>query len=210
MATLAAEGFLEKFYCLRARYFNGLSALPALYKLALSFGMAAATGLSAQARVYLPWTPVPVTGQTLAVLIAGIALGARWGSLSQMIYITLGIAGMPWFSGFGSGAAFLLGPTGGYIAGFIPAAFLTGYFSEKHPGSRYFIPMLFIMLAANFLIIHLFGLAHFAAWAKITGASFHGFRTLLSASLLPFIPGDILKIAMAALIVKTFTPKERV
>lgn len=207
MATLASDGFIGKFYGLRARYFNGISALPALYKLTLSLGMAAATGIAAQARVYLPWTPVPVTGQTLAVLIAGIVLGARWGSLSQIIYIVLGTAGMPWFSGFGSGAAFLLGPTGGYIAGFVPAAFLTGYFSEKHPGSRYFIPMLFIMLAANFLIIHLFGLMHFAAWTEITGAPFHGFRTLISASLLPFIPGDIVKIMLAALAVKAFTPK---
>ncbi len=208
MATFTADNLAGRFYSFRLRCFTRICALPMLYKLTLALGMACATGLSAQARFYLPWTPVPVTGQTLAVLLSGIILGARWGSLSQMIYIMLGIAGVPWFSGFGAGAAYILGPTGGYIAGFVPAAFLTGYFSERYPRSRCFTPMFFIMLAANFLIIHLFGIVHFSIWARITGASSQHIRALLSAALLPFIPGDILKIILASLAVKAFTPKK--
>ena len=207
MATFITDSLTGKFYSFRLRYFSGIRALPMLHKLTLSLGMACLTGLSAQARVYLPWTPVPVTGQTLAVLLSGIMLGARWGGLSQMIYVALGTAGVPWFAGFGSGAAYMLGPTGGYIAGFVPAAFLTGYFSEKYPRSRYFTPMLFIMLAANFLIIHLFGMVHFSAWARLTGAFSPDLRALLSASVLPFIPGDLLKITLAALAAKIFLPK---
>jgi biotin transport system substrate-specific component len=209
MAAFSADGLAGRFYSLRLYHFSRISAMPAFYKLALSAGMALATGLSAQARVYLPWTPVPVTGQTLAVLLSGAVLGPGWGGLSQIIYITLGLAGIPWFSGAGSGAGLILGPTGGYIAGFIPAAVLTGYFSEKHPRARFFLPMCGVMLAANFLFIHLFGLFHLAVWAEAAGAPYQNLKALLSASVLPFVPGDIMKIAAASLFVKAFTPKEK-
>ena len=72
-------------------------------KLALALGMAALTGLLAQARVQLPWSPVPVTGQTFAVLLAGVLLGRWWGGISLAIYTGLGMAGVPWFAGLNGG-----------------------------------------------------------------------------------------------------------
>jgi len=89
--------------------------LSLLQKVALALGMAGLTGLLAQARAYLPGTPVPITGQTLAVLLAGVMLGKWWGGLSQAIYAGLGVAGLPWFAGWSGGISHLAGPTGGYI-----------------------------------------------------------------------------------------------
>ncbi|GAI03420.1 unnamed protein product, partial [marine sediment metagenome] len=86
-------------------------------KLTLALGLACLTGLVAQIRIMLPWSPVPVTGQTLAVLLAGVLLGRWWGGISLAIYAGLGIAGVPWFAGWGSGLGYLAGPTGGYIIG---------------------------------------------------------------------------------------------
>jgi biotin transport system substrate-specific component len=96
-------------------------------KIALCFAAAAFTGLAAQIRVPLASTPVPVTGQVFAVLLSGVFLGRRYGALSQVIYVSLGAAGVPWFAGWTSGA--LLGLTGGYLVGFIPAAALVGWFA---------------------------------------------------------------------------------
>ncbi|MFA4991708.1 MAG: biotin transporter BioY, partial [Candidatus Omnitrophota bacterium] len=88
-------------------------------KFILAFGMAGLTGILAQLRIMLPWTPVPITGQTLAVLLAGVLLGRSWGGISQVIYVVLGVAGIPWFNGFAGGYGVLLTPSGGYLLGFI-------------------------------------------------------------------------------------------
>ncbi len=207
MPTIPADNFLDKFYSLRSVCAEKITGMSVLRKLALALGVAGATGLSAQIRVYLPWTPVPVTGQTLAVLMAGVILGAGWGAMSQLLYLILGIAGIPWFSGMSGGAGWLLGPTGGYIAGFVPAAFFTGYISEKYPGLRCFLPMFLIMLFANFFLIHLPGLIHFSFWMRLSGQTDPGIRAILSGGTLPFIPGDLAKITLAALTVKIFLPK---
>src|SRR3972149_6434809 len=123
-------------------------------KLALALGMAALTGLLAQARIQLPWSPVPVTGQTFGVLLAGILLGRWWGGISLGVYTGLGMAGVPWFQGFSGGAAYLAGPTGGYIIGFIFAALFLGHFTDKYIRSRSFLSMLGLMLVANFILIY--------------------------------------------------------
>ncbi len=106
--TLAVRIERTRFNVSRWRYELSLPM-----KLALAFGMAALTGLLAQVRFQLPWTPVPLTGQTLAVLLAGVALGKWWGGISMAIYAGLGIAGVPWFQGWNGGLAYLAGPTGG-------------------------------------------------------------------------------------------------
>ncbi len=208
MTTFTAENFLNKFYSLRSDCFLKISGLSITRKLALALCMAGATGISAQMRFYLPWTPVPVTGQTLAVMLAGITLGARWGGISQALYLVLGMCGVPWFSGLSSGPAFMLGPTGGYIAGFIPAAFFIGWISERNPRMRCFLPMLPLMLFANFFLIHLPGLIHLSLWMRITGLADHSIRGALSAGTLPFIPGDISKIVIASLAAKILLPKK--
>ena len=122
-------------------------------KLALAVSIACLTGLVAQIRVLLPWSPVPVTGQTFAVLLAAVLLGRWWGGISMAIYGGLGAAGLPWFSGWSGGVGYLAGPTGGYIIGFILAALFLGHFTDKYIRSRSFFSMLGLMLFANFVLI---------------------------------------------------------
>src|SRR4030067_2093739 len=87
-------------------------------KLGMALGMAAIVGILAQVRFPLPWSPVPITGQTFAVLLAGVLLGRWWGGVSMAVYAGLGAAGLPWFQNFSGGLAYMAGPTGGYIIGF--------------------------------------------------------------------------------------------
>jgi len=88
-------------------------------KLALALGVACLIGLAAQVRILLPWSPVPITGQTFAVLVAGVILGRWWGGISLALYAGLGAAGLPWFTGWSGGLGYLAGPTGGYIIGLV-------------------------------------------------------------------------------------------
>ena len=87
--------------------------LSLIKKIALVLGMAGVTGLAAQIRFPLPWTPVPITGQTFAVLLVGVLLGRWYGGLSLATYAVLGVAGLPWFTGWSGGIGHLAGPTWG-------------------------------------------------------------------------------------------------
>ena len=177
-------------------------------KLALSVAMAVVMGLVAQLRFYVPWSPVPLTGQTFGALIAGIALGTWWGGISMALYAGLGAAGVPWFQGWQGGIAYLAGPTGGYIVGFILAALFLGYFTDKFVRSRSFIAMLGLMLAANFILIYGLGLLQLNLWLTNVKGEPVAFGQLLTMGALPFIAGDITKAAVAALIVRGITPKK--
>lgn len=92
----------------------------------LVLAFSALTALSAQIKFYLPFTPVPITGQTFAVLLTGVVLGPRLGALSLLAYLAEGAMGLPVFANFGAGPAVLAGPTGGYLAGMPLAAWLVG------------------------------------------------------------------------------------
>ena len=172
-------------------------------KLALALGMAALTGLLAQARIPLPWTPIPITGQTFAVLLAGVLLGRRWGGIGMAIFAGLGFAGLPWFSGWESG----LGATRGYIIGFIPAALFLGYFTDKYIRSRSFFSMLGLMLFANFILIYVPGLLWLWLWLKVVAGTSSTFIALMGMAVIPYIAGDIIKAVAAATIARGITPK---
>jgi len=101
-------------------------ALIAKFCLAILFS--GVIGLLAQLKLYLPTTPVPITGQVFGVMLAGILLGSRFGSFSVLFYIALGFNGVPWFAGGGSGVTLL---TTGFIIGFLPAAYFVGFFVER-------------------------------------------------------------------------------
>lgn len=176
-------------------------------KLTLAIGIAGLTGLLAQIRILLPWSPVPVTGQTFAVLLAGVLLGRWWGGTSLAIYAGLGVAGLPWFSGWSGGLGYLAGPTGGYIIGFILAALFLGYFTDTYIRSRSFLSMLALMLFANFVLIYVPGLLQLGLWVKLVKGDPVTFTTLLGMGAIPFIPGDITKAVMAAAIARGITPK---
>src|SRR5688572_11352358 len=100
-------------------------------ELTLVIGGSLAIAAAAQLKVFLPFTPVPVTGQTFAVLLIGALYGARRGAATAMSYLALGIMGLPVFSAAPPGPAALLSPTAGYLAGFVAAAWVTGSLSER-------------------------------------------------------------------------------
>lgn len=198
------DGYLSA----RCRIFKWRCNLSLTNKVALAFGMACLTGLAAQVRMPLPWTPVPITGQTFAVLLAGVLLGRAWGGISQALYVAIGAAGVPWFAGASSGYVALLGPSGGYITGFVFAALFLGYVTDRYVRARSFLPMLGLMLFANFVLIHGPGLLQLQAWSALNKGSGLGLWPLLSLGTVPFIPGDLLKIVVAATMAGILTPKE--
>jgi len=142
-------------------------------------------------RIPLPFTPVPVTLQTFFVLLSGAVLGGMRGAGSQGMYMLLGLAGIPLFTGTGSGLAYVCGPTGGYLTGFIAASVCTGRLMNNSKQS--FVSALGVFIVADMLLF-LCGLV----WLKVLyGYSFTG---LVSVGLLPFIPGEIVKITAAVVL----------
>ncbi|MBI2831850.1 MAG: biotin transporter BioY [Chloroflexi bacterium] len=199
---------LERWKMARYNAFVWRHELSLVKKIALALGFAALTGLLAQARIPLPWTPVPITGQTFAVLLAGVALGQWWGGISIVLYALLGIAGIPWFNGGGHGIAQLAGPTGGYIVGFILAAFFVGHFTDKYVRARKFTSLVGLLLAANFVLVYVPGLVQLHAWLNLVQGKSVTFVQVLGMGLLPFIAGDIIKAVAAAGVAWGITPKQ--
>jgi len=147
----------------------------------------------AQLQYVLPFTPVPITGQTLAVLLVGAALGSRRGALAMGVYLAEGAVGIPVFAGGGLGLPWLLGPTAGYLWSLPLAAWIVGWLAERG-WDRGPATAVLSMLAGN-AVIYLVGLP----WLAV----FVGWEQVLSAGLLPFIPGDLIKVAMAAAVLPT-------
>ncbi len=182
--------------------------LSLLKKIALAVGFACLTGLLAQVRLPLPWSPIPITGQTFAVLVAGVLLGRNYGGLSQAIYALFGFAGVPWFTGGTGGIAALGGPTTGYIIGFIFAALFIGYITDTFIASRSFTPMFAIMLIANFGIIHVFGLTYlYIILVGVSGMNL-SFISVLWMGTIPFIIGDVFKAFLATSMAISIMPKQ--
>jgi len=184
-------------------------------KLLLAFGIACLVGLLAQVRVYTPWTPVPVTGQTFAALVAGVVMGRNWGGISLAIYALLGVAGVPWFAPqagmpifSASGISHLAGPTGGYIVGMILAALILGYFTDKYVRARRFYSMLGLMLFASLVIIYLPGLIWLGVWLNLVSGTPTAISAVIAMCAVPFIAGDIVKSVLAAVTAKAIIPKE--
>jgi biotin transport system substrate-specific component len=145
--------------------------------------------LLAQVRIPLPFTPVPLTGQTFAVLLVGAALGARRGVASLSLYTLIGALGLPVFAGGAAGLAYAAGPTGGYLAGFIVAAFVVGLLAER--GLERSIRTSILPFLAGTLVIYLFG----AGWLSVL----FGLEKALELGVTPFLIGDAIKLALAAL-----------
>jgi len=173
------------------------------WKITLALAVADLTGLLAQARMPLPFTPVPLTGQTFGVLLAGVALGRKWGGISMAIYAILGIAGIPWFNGATSG----LGATGGYLIGFVLAALFLGYVTDRYPQIRTFNRTFGLMLFASLVLVYIPGLVWLGFWLHMVKGSSAGVLSLISMGALPFVAGDILKSGAAALAAGVITPK---
>lgn len=212
MAVEHDRGVVDRYRRLRRDAYDYRYEADLPRKVALAVGMAALTGLLAQVRIVLPFTPVPITGQTFAVMVAGVVLGARWGGLSMGIYTGAGIAGMPWFEGLGGGFTYFTGATGGYLIGFVAAAAVIGFAIDKLPATRR-LPWLAVLLAiGNFVVIFAFGLPWLAAWMAgvlPTGpGSAVTLMGVLEAGLLPFIPGGVVKVAAATAVARLILPEE--
>ncbi len=162
-----------------------------LYDVSLIVGGSLAVGLSAQVALPLAFSPVPITGQTLAVLLVGALMGRVRGGVVMLLYLAEGVAGLPVFAGGGAGAAHLLGPTGGYLVGFVVAATVTGYLAERGWDRRFGTTLAAMLLGT--VAIFVIGLA----WLGL----FTGTENLLAMGLYPFVPGAIAKIIVAAALV---------
>ena len=152
------------------------------------------TAMAAQVSIPLPFTPVPFTLQPMIVLLGGAALGSRLGASSQVLYLALGLAGLPVFAAspvLPQGFARLLGPTGGYLMSYPLAAFVAGYLAERGFDRRYLTSVL--AMAAGLAIIFACGVA-WMAW----GAPHVGLPAAVRTGLVPFIPADIVKVFLAA------------
>ncbi|MFA5094583.1 MAG: biotin transporter BioY [Candidatus Omnitrophota bacterium] len=192
---------------MQAIVFSWRSHLALEKKLALSLAMAFVIALLAQVRIALPWTPVPITGSTFGVILAGVILGNIWGGVSMLIYLALGAAGLPVFTGFNSGTGVFFGPTTGYLFGYVLSAFIIGYAVDCHAKARNFLPMLNIMLFCSALIL-VMGSIYLSVWAgAVTGRPI-GISEALWMGAVPFIPGDVIKSFIAAGIAGFILPKE--
>lgn len=152
--------------------------------------VAVLTAIAAQVRIPLPGIPVPITGQTFAVVLGGAVLGMRAGAASQVLYLALGAVGLPVFTEASGGWQVFTGATGGYLVGFVVAAALVGWLSERRYERR-FLTAVGVFALGN-LVIYAFGVPWLMA---VTG---WGPAEALAKGAAVFVVGDLLKIALAA------------
>jgi len=152
--------------------------------------------LFAQIRVNLPFYTggIPITGQTFAVLLTGYALGRKWGTLSVSLYVLLGVLGVPVFADGGSGWKVLAGNSGGFLAGFIAAAYVTSWLGELG-WSKSFGKSLAAMTIGTGIIL---------AFGLLRLAQLHNFSKALQWGFFPFLPGAIIKIIAGAAVIPLY------
>jgi len=170
--------------------------LNAAFRAAAALFVTVLTVAAAQVSIPLPFTPVPFTLQPLVVLLGGAALGARLGMSSQILYLALGVAGMPVFAAspvLPQGFARLLGPTGGYLMSYPFAAFVAGYLAQRGFDRRYLTSV--VAMGAGLAIIFAGGVA-WMAW----GLPHLGLPAAVIGGLVPFLPTYIVKVLLAATI----------
>lgn len=161
------------------------------YRLALIGVMTAILCILGPLSIPLPFSPVPLSLTNFAILLAVFLLGWKWGTVSCGIYLLLGLVGVPVFSGFSGGMAKLLGPTGGYLVGFLLLAVISGLFVEKFEQAR--LPVAAGM-ALGMLVDNLFGTLWLAILMKLS------FGQALMMGVVPYLAGDAVKLIVALLL----------
>tara|TARA_Y100000590_G_C15539386_1_gene946330 strand:- start:507 stop:1049 length:543 start_codon:yes stop_codon:yes gene_type:complete len=149
--------------------------------IAICFGFAVLTALSAQLRIELFFTPVPITAQTFMVILSGLLLGKKYGSLSMFLYLSGGLIGLPWFSGSVGGLAILKSPTIGYLIGFVVASWVIGQLS-RYP---------YISILAGTFTIYWFGAIGLSLVLNIS------IIEAIQIGIIPFLIGDFIKAIIA-------------
>ena len=171
----------------------GILSNPIIYNLLLILGGSLFISLTAQLAFRLPFTPVPITMQTFGVLLIGLTYGSKRGALTLVAYLAEGAMGLPVFANGGCGIAYLCGPTGGYLFGFVVAAFVIGYLAENG-WDRKMLTAFAAMLIGT-IVLFAFGLLGLSR--------FVGEDKLFVAGLIPFIPGEIFKSILVAISLPT-------
>lgn len=168
---------------------TALAPLNWVRQLALVVAFSLLTALAAQIAIPTPWSDVPLTGQTFAVLLTGALLGSRLGALAMIAYLIEGASGLPFFAAGGSGIARLTAsPWAGYLWAYPVAAFVTGWLAERGWDRRYLKAAAAMGLGS---IVILFG-------GMTWRLGFMSFEQALLTGVVPFLPGDVVKIALAA------------
>jgi biotin transport system substrate-specific component len=150
------------------------------------------TAIGAWISMPLPITPVPFTLQVFFVLLSGAVLGGMMGALAQVMYLLLGLIGFPVFAGGESGPGVLIGPTGGYLVGFVFGAYVTGRIAQELRSPR----LVWMALATTLGLIPIYTLGEIGLWIWVRSS----FPLLLMAGVIPFLPGDIIKAVVAAFV----------
>ena len=165
-------------------------------RLAAVLFVTALTAAAAQVSIPLPFTPVPFTLQPMIVLLGGAALGSRLGMSSQVLYLFLGLAGLPVFAAspvLPQGLGRLLGPTGGYLLSYPLAAFVAGWLGERSFDRRYLTSL--AAMAVGLTVVFSCGVAWLAWFAQPAAV---GLSAALRTGLVPFLLADAMKVALAA------------
>ena len=170
-----------------------------LRNLILTALFAALTAIGAFIRI--PFAFSSITLQFFFTAMAGVLLGARWGAASQAVYVLLGLVGLPIFTQ-GGGFSYVLQPTFGFLVGLIPAAWLIGYMSRKKSGFWW----LCLSCLAGLGVLYLIGMPYMAVILNVYLAKGMSLWALLMAGMLPFLPGDMVKIAVTALLCGRLRP----
>lgn len=157
-----------------------------------------ATFMIACAYSFRLWfTPVPITLQLLGVVLSGLVLGSRWGAISQIQYLAMGLSGLPVFSHGQSGPLAFAGPTGGYLFGFVFGAFVTGWIYERLRGH---VASTWIAGIGGMMTVYVIGVCWLATWIGLTSSKsvVSCIHTAWYLGVLPFIGIDLVKIAVAS------------
>jgi biotin transport system substrate-specific component len=163
----------------------------------LVFASLLAALMTAGAYISIPLGPVPIVLQNMFVFLAGLLLGARWGLASVGVYLLAGVCGLPVFAGGMGGIGRIVGPTGGYLIGYLPAVFIIGYLSKKGAAR---ISIDIIAMACGTIVLYACGVT----WLKtLTGMPW---PKTLAVGMYPFLVGDVLKIVAAAVIARGLRP----
>jgi biotin transport system substrate-specific component len=164
--------------------------------------MAAVTAVAAQITIPLPFSPVPFTLQVLAVILSGLLLGPRYGALAQAIYVLVGAIGVPVFAGFRGGLGIVLGPTGGYLISYPAAAAIAGFaaYAAASAVRRRALWASFLWGCVGLAVIYAVGATWLAAVTDLP------FAAALAQGVLPFVPLDLVKVALAALVAVAAAP----
>ncbi len=191
---------IDRYLKARFLFFKWRYSLTLVNKLALCLTMACLTGFLAQICIPLPFTPVPITGQVLGVLLSGVVCGGAFGALSQLLYVGLGLAGVPWLAGGTGGSLAIFSASGGYFIGFIIAPLIIGRWTDRYIGARSFFSQLKLMML-GVGVIYLCGALVLSLVIK------SGLWETLLKGVIPFILVDLVKASITAGLSFSILPK---